>query len=535
MFLGTFFKLLPDDMLTVIMSFYSIQYVEVLRYLNKRFSKAALPILPLWVGVMPDTFIGEWDDVYFEMYEQAHMYEYLKDALKQFKRFRQLHPGRWLEIRITDSEQYRTGYADKSDDADTKESYIGESEFADDWLSFRGLELDGENWDGLRIVTPQIDAVYNEQGYSVSVKGKVLTPYAFKDCSQLTSVSFPEDLTHIERAAFKRTNIIKVDLSGCALTIIGAHAFESCYNLVSVIFPPTLMEIHSEAFAECEQLTVVNLSFTQLKKMECSTFEGCSRLTSVYFPAGLEEIARYAFRDCHELVHLVLPIDLKKIGDHAFVRCGKLNNVIFPASLHTIEYAAFESCGFTSLVLPGELSIEHYAFNMGYHLKKVTLSNTTAIRRCAFSHCNMRKIHFSPNLRVIAPKAFEYCSLRSVDLSGTKISNIADKTFYRCRKLKSVGFPESLESIEAQAFVECEKLLSLTFPSALKSIGEKAFSRCHALATVSFPSGLASVGNHAFEYCTSLTRVKYPSSLVSIGNDVFYECSLVIEGIAINL
>ena len=548
--LGNLLNMLPDDILTVILSYRTLQDIEKLRYLNKRFAKAALLNLPLWIGVLDDLddyFLRLKCSVAFAFMDVkqsvAHMYDDLESALDAFQRFRQLYPGKQLEIRIPDSDQYYTGYKVLSNPYDDDEAFIGDA-------SFRGLELDGgiySNWDGLRIVTPQIDAVYKAGGYSVFVKDRVVS-HAFTDCSGLTSVSFPDDLTdigdfglgfcnqvtevtfppmlqNIGCCAFKKTNLTKVDLSGCDLRIIGASAFRSCCNLVSVIFPPTLMEIECEAFSLCERLTVVNLSLTQLKKMSGWAFAGCIRLISVYLPAGMEEIAQCAFTDCHELVHLMLPIGLKKIDRAAFCRCVKLKDVIFPSSLQTIDNNAFERCGITSMVLWG--SIGYSVFHMCYELKEVALQNTDVIMQCAFSSCGqLKRVQFPPTLRVVEPKAFALCSnLMSVNLSDTKLKIIAGTTFYRCLKLESVSFPDSLTIIEPYAFAECVKLASLTFPSALRTIGHHAFANCTTLAFVSFPPRLTHIQDYAFEYCTSLTKLNLPPNLLKKGNKVFYGCT----------
>lgn len=545
--LGNLLNMIPNDILTVILSYRTLQDIEKLRYLNKRFAKAALLNLPLWIGVFNDFLLESALDHMYDDLESAldHMYGDLEKALDAFQRFRQLYPDRQLEIRIPDSDQYYTGFKAFWNKNFSQEACIGHGYFS-------GLELDGgiySNWDGLRIVTPQIDAVYKEQGYSVNVvnvKDRVII-HAFSYCTRLISITFPEDLISIEPCAFsfcdrltkvtfppmlqiigccafEKTNLTEVDLSGCALKTLGAAAFRNS-KLTSVIFPPGLMEIYGEVFEGCEQLTIVNLSCTLVKKIDDMAFAGCIKLASVIFPSTLEEIGYRAFHDCQELVHLMLPIGLKKIDREAFCRCGKLKDVIFPSSLQTIDDYAFERCGITSMVLWG--TIRYSVFHMCYELKEVALQNTDVIMQGTFSSCGqLKRVQFPPMLRVIGPKAFELCSnLMSVNLSDTKLKIIARRSFYRCLKLESVDFPDSLAIIEQYAFAECAKLSSLTFPSGLRTIGHHAFANCTTLAFVSFPLGLTSIQDYAFEYCTRLTKPNLPPNLLKKGNKVFYGCT----------
>ncbi|MBQ6827792.1 MAG: leucine-rich repeat domain-containing protein, partial [Thermoguttaceae bacterium] len=56
-----------------------------------------------------------------------------------------------------------------------------------------------------------------------------------------------------------------------------------------------------------------------------------------------------------------------------------------------------------------------------------------------------------------------------------------------CDALKSVAFPDGLQTIGASAFDDCWSLKSVSFPDGLRTIGEDAFGGCFALKSVELP------------------------------------------------
>ena len=152
----------------------------------------------------------------------------LKDALAAFKRFRTGDPTRRFEIRLGDG-AHKTGFQVvnhhediEDNDEDDLPGFVGGG-------GFRGLSLEGGGWDGLRIKTPEVCAVYGQAGLaSVAVLEGVQTirAEAFWGCSSLASVAFPDSLQTIEWRAF----------SGCSS--LASAAFPASTSVVSSAFAP---------------------------------------------------------------------------------------------------------------------------------------------------------------------------------------------------------------------------------------------------------------------------------------------------------
>jgi len=145
---------------------------------------------------------------------------------------------------------------------------------------------------------------------------------AFKDCSKISTVTFPATVTTIEDYAF----------SGCVL-------------LEYIDIPKTITKIGVGAFYDCTSLTTVTFEGNSaISTIPTSAFQGCSSLASVTIPASVKNIEDGAFMDCTSLLSLTVSEGVESIGSVAFRNCAKLSAVTLPASVTTIGDYAFSNC-----------------------------------------------------------------------------------------------------------------------------------------------------------------------------------------------
>jgi len=109
--------------------------------------------------------------------------------------------------------------------------------------------------------------------------------YAFLDCSQLTSASFPV-ATSIDSSAFNNCSQL-TSASFPVATSIGSYAFNSCSQLTSASFP-VATSIDSNAFQRCSQLNSVILGNTSqvVTLKSTNAFSGASNAI-IYVPDEL--------------------------------------------------------------------------------------------------------------------------------------------------------------------------------------------------------------------------------------------------------
>ena len=116
-------------------------------------------------------------------------------------------------------------------------------------------------------------------------------------------------------------------------------------------------------------------------------------------------------------------------------------------------------------------------------------------------------------------------NLEVLDISGTKATEVPNKTFYQKEKLKTVRLPEEITYIRGEAFSNCFLLESVTFgnqavvegkiafPASLKYVDGRAFYGCQSLKKLDFSActTLEGLGSNAFQNLYNLQEVLFPS------------------------
>ena len=192
---------------------------------------------------------------------------------------------------------------------------------------------------------------------------------AFKDCTDLTSVTISNSVTTIGNNAFYGcTGLTSMTLPN-SVTAIGYFAFTRCTKLTSITIPNSVTTIGGGAFNNCTGLTSITIP-DSVTVIEDFTFDSCTGLTSVTIPNSVTAIEDFAFTGCTGLTSITIPDSVTTIGGAAFVRCTGLTSVILGNNVTTIKSSelnnrgAFEGCtSLTEIYIPvSMLSIADNAF-----------------------------------------------------------------------------------------------------------------------------------------------------------------------------
>lgn len=135
-------------------------------------------------------------------------------------------------------------------------------------------------------------------------------------------------------------------------------------------------------------------------------------------------------------------------------------------------------------------------------------------------------------LQLIGKGAFTDChALETVPMIPAAQTEIADGTFYQCKKLKFVQFApnsqlEKISDVEGSsggAFAY-SGIEYITLPKGLKYIGKGAFGYCESLITVDFEEGsaLEDIADEAF-WRSGLQVITLPETVKTIGRVAFSE------------
>ncbi|MBQ5844207.1 MAG: fibronectin type III domain-containing protein, partial [Alistipes sp.] len=166
---------------------------------------------------------------------------------------------------------------------------------------------------------------------------------AFKECSNLTSVTIPDSVTKIGVWAFSSCRSLTSVTIPDSVTIIGPDAFYYCKSLTSVTIGNSVTTIGDAAFRECSSLTSVTIP-DSVTKIGQSAFFDCSSLTSVTIGKGVTTIGQSAFYGCSNLTSVIIPDSVTTIGNTAFDKCNNLTDVTIGKSVTTIGSSAFKRC-----------------------------------------------------------------------------------------------------------------------------------------------------------------------------------------------
>lgn len=162
-------------------------------------------------------------------------------------------------------------------------------------------------------------------------------------------------IRHIAKNAFYAKRIRYLTIPEGVETI-GELGFAT-NNLFSVIFPSTLREMGKNAFTGQYLKGGLDLSMTQLVRIEEGSFRGTAGTTSgpILLPDTVTFIGKSAFSNA-EATSINLPDSITTIEDHALAQ-NNLTELVLPAQLTTLGVGAFFYNDIADLTLNDKLTI----------------------------------------------------------------------------------------------------------------------------------------------------------------------------------
>ena len=155
------------------------------------------------------------------------------------------------------------------------------------------------------------------------------------------SLSDYNESIHYVSAGSLPSTLVDVVITGGSE--IGVGAFRDCSEIVTITLPDTITNIASRAFYNCSGIRNATISRAVCESTLAEVFPASYQsITNVVIFDGVANIAARAFDGCRSLTSIEIPYTIRQIGDYAFSGCERLHKVVLPGWLRdTFDESTF--------------------------------------------------------------------------------------------------------------------------------------------------------------------------------------------------
>ena len=385
----------------------------------------------------------------------------------------------------------------------------------------------------------------NNQNYKVTqISSKCFSDY------QIDSIILPKTIEKLGKAAFHNSTLKSINMENTKITEIPFKCFSNCYFLTKILlpkgllnissksfsfssisditFPSSLIHIGEKAFGFCINMKFVDLSSTQINRIEDYSFFS-AMVKSIKLPKNVCYIGSYAFYKC-PLSKFEFSQSLTTLSNSSFSLTLMQTIDLSETKLKILPPSCFSNCIILKTVkLPTYLeTISIFCFCDCFSLSKLEFNNCLQyIEGFSFANTSLIELIFPESLLELCQSSFESCmKLESVDLSQTAIFEIGHSAFYNCNNLQKVIFPHSLKTIGQKAFCST-KLSNISIPNSLKKIESYAFMNTSLTSIDLSLTHILRIPSHCFARTLNLTKIILNDEILSFGSFAFYQTSLI--------
>ena len=438
----------------------------------------------------------------------------------------------------------------------------------------------GKKYQDAKIIGIDESAFYgNRTITSVFIEDNVKTigNNAFRDCTRLTELRLPDNLTTLSSCFMANTRITSIEIPK-KVNSIATDAFydtqnylkeitidpdnqyysfrnnlmmdgagESVYFYVrlygqsstaNLVVPDGVKRIQSNAFYSTSNFGSVTFP-SSLVSIETSAFQYCYNLQTVTFNDSPCEICTQAFYNCNNLQTVNFGNAVTTIGDSAFAECYSLKSINLPASLTSMSTSSFSNCNSVS-------SISVHADNPNFVCMDSAVILSKDYATVYYVAINMqRTLNIDANFTYdINNNIYQWRNSQftgfSVDSNNPVYSSYNGMLFNKDKStlffsyrggsafnLTSDNIPSTTTTISAYAFASNNALRKIDFRGTnVANFGNSVFEYCNNLTEFILSDSVTFIANNMFQGCQNLKSVTIPSTVTTIYDGGFYNCGL---------
>ena len=290
------------------------------------------------------------------------------------------------------------------------------------------------------------------------------------------SYAVPNSVTSIGASAFSSCLSLTNVTIGTNVTNLQPYAFYNCTGLSSVTIPNSVASIGSNVFAYCSSLTNLTLG-AGVSSLDASALNPCPSLSAINVVTSnstYSSVAGVLFNKGQTtLIEFpqggpaiyAIPIGVTSVAQYAFANCTKLSRVTVPSSMTSIGLSAFVSSGLTSVTIAAG-SIGDFAFEFCTSLTNVTLGNgVSSIGFGSFYQCSgLTSVTIPNSVTTIGDAAFEACTGLTNVTIGYDVTALGLNAFSYCGKLAAAYFMGSAPTAETSVFTGSTNAIAYYLP-----------------------------------------------------------------------
>lgn len=435
--------------------------------------------------------------------------------------------------------------------------YKGTGELLKDVVVPNAIEKDGIEYEVIQIGNGNKVAEF--EGEITISEGITTVGQSAFYCKGITKVNLPTSLKQIQYQAFRETTNLKSISLPKGLEVLGNSAFNAS-GITSIVIPGSVKTVGALAFFQSyiEKATIED----GVEILDSAAFRS-SGLKEITIPGSVKEIKDSCFSEIWGLSKVTINNGVEKIDGGAFYGTA-IKEIEIPASVLTIDDSAFSGCGMIQTI---NVAIDNQNYSSQndslYNKDKTKIirypsgkkdtefevpSTVKEIGNSCFSSCgNLKKIQITSNVEKLATSSFVNQGIL------TEINVVSENQYYSSedgvlfnkdktefikwpqgKSLTEYTVPRTVKTIKASSFYE-SNIKSIIIPPSVEKMESYVFDRTSATKIVCQEQdgkGVKEIGYRCF-YLTGLIEVSLPSTLEKLDGEAF-RASYSLKKITIN-